>query len=134
MKKLLLILFIAFQLNVFAQKLPLGVRMDMTTWLTFTPKNYIKADSVKGARIGSIDIVVKSYDVYQTKSGQYYIYYKNARLTEHRKYLGYKSPYLEYEGNTVFTNSDSTKVWFWSLDRYGTPTMKMNLPDPSPKK
>jgi hypothetical protein len=58
-----------------------------------------------------------------------YIEYQDARLVYRRKYLGYAFSTHQYEGNTVFYNADTTKAWIWMPDRYGTPTMKMDLPD-----
>jgi len=121
------ILFIVFLLSgtCYAQTpVPLALRMDLITWVKFQPKDYLA-----GGKVGTLEIKVRNYDVYQTASGQYYIEFTNSRLTTSRKYLGYKHGGIqEYEGNTIFLSKDTVQAWIWTVDRYGQ-IYKMDLPD-----
>jgi hypothetical protein len=113
--------------SVFAQSektLPLAVRMDLTTRLYFVPK-----DSLADGKVGTLEIKVKSFDVYKTSSGQYYVETVNEKLVKSRKYLGYtfEKPYF-YENNSVFLSSDTAKAWIWTTDKYGQ-IFKMELPN-----
>lgn len=104
--------------------IPLALRMDLVTWITLEPKDYLAQ-----GKVGTLNVVVRNFDVYQTASGQYYVNYTNSRLTQNRKYLGYKhGGTQEYEGNTIFFNEDTTHAWIWTVDRYGQ-IFKMELPD-----
>lgn len=99
------------------------MRMELVTWLNFVPKDYLA-----GGKVGTLEIKVRNYDVFQTASGQYYIEYTNSRLTKSRKYLGYKFGGIqEYQGNTIFYSKDTTQSWIWTVDRYGQ-LFKMDLP------
>lgn len=104
-------------------EIPLALRMDLVTWVKLEPKSYL-ADG----KIGTLEIKVRNYDVYQTASGQYNVNYTNSRGTISRKYLGYKFGGIqEYEGNTIFFNADKSKSWIWTVDRYGQ-LFKMDFP------
>jgi len=129
MKKLIFLLIMLITGMVYSQTepIPLALRMDMVTRITLEEKNYIKADE-KGERVGQLIVFVQPYDVRQTASGQFYVYYTNSRHTEHRKYLGYAWGVHEYEHSTVFFNKDTTRCWIWTVDRYGQ-LFKMDLPD-----
>ena len=124
MKNLLLITLLFLGFIAQTQTLPLALRMDLTTKIFFEPKTYLA-----GGKVGTLDISVRNFDVYQTATGQYYINYKDACLVWRKKYLGIAFGEHIYEGNTVFFSTDTTKAWIWQLDRYGTPTLKMQLPD-----
>jgi len=121
-----IILLMSTKCSVFAQTppLPLAVRMDLTTRLYFVPK-----DSLADGKVGTLEIKVKSLDVYKTSSGQYYVETVNEKLVKSRKYLGYTfdKPYF-YENNSVFLSSDTAKAWIWTTDKYGQ-IFKMELPN-----
>lgn len=119
---ILLIVFLASGI-CYGQTVPLALRMDLVTWVKLEPKSYL-ADG----KIGTLEIKVRNYDVYQTASGQYYIEYTNSRLTKSRKYLGYRiGGVQEYQGNTIFYSKDTTQSWIWTVDRYGQ-LFKMDFP------
>jgi hypothetical protein len=104
--------------------IPLAVRMDLVTWLSYVPKDYLA-----GSKVGTLEIKVRNYDVYQTGSGQFYIEFTNSKLTTSRKYLGYTYGLnMKYEGNTIFLSKDTTEAWIWTVDRYGQ-IYKMDMPD-----
>ena len=122
-----IILLMSTKWSAFAQtetQQPLAVRMDLTTRLYFVPK-----DSLAGGKVGTLEIKVKSLDVYKTSSGQYYVETVNEKLVKSRKYLGYTfgKPYF-YENNSVFLSSDTAKAWIWTTDKYGQ-IFKMELPN-----
>jgi len=121
-----IILLMSTKWSVFAQTTPqpLAVRMDLTTRLYFVPK-----DSLADGKIGTLEIKVKSLDVYKTSSGQYYVETTNEKLVKSRKYLGYtfSKPYF-YENNSVFLSADTAKCWIWTTDKYGQ-ILKMDLPN-----
>jgi len=124
---ILIILLTATTWSLFAQSekpLPLAVRMDLTTRLYFVPK-----DSLAYGKVGTLEIKIKSFDVYKTSSGQYYIETTNEKLIKSRKYLGYTfdKPYF-YENNSVFLSADTAKAWIWTTDKYGQ-IFKMELPN-----
>lgn len=120
---LLLFLLVATAGITQTTTIPLALRMDIVTWVKLEPKDYLAE-----GKVGTLNVVVRNFDVYQTASGQYYVNYTNSRLTQSRKYLGYKhGGAQEYEGNTVFFNSDTTLAWIWTVDRYGQ-IFKMQLP------
>lgn len=129
MKRILIIILLASTIwSLSAQTtttaLPLALRMDLVTWVNFVEKDYLA-----GGKVGTLEITVKHYDVYQTASGQYYIEYINSKLTKSRKYLGWTHGINgKYEGNSIFYNADITKAWMWTIDRYGQ-IYKMELPD-----
>jgi hypothetical protein len=125
MKKIVFVfIFAAIGIFANAQTVPLALRMDLVTWVKLEPKSYLA-----GGKIGTLNVEVRNYDVYQTGSGQYYINFTNSRLTTSRKYLGYKiEGTQEYQGNTIFFSVDTTKSWIWTVDRYGQ-IFKMDLPD-----
>jgi hypothetical protein len=81
-----IILLMSTKWSVFAQTTPqpLAVRMDLTTRLYFVPK-----DSLADGKVGTLEIKIKSFDVYKTSSGQYYVETVNEKLVKGRKYLGY---------------------------------------------
>ena len=121
-----IILLMSAKWSVFAQttQQPLAVRMDLTTRLYFVPK-----DSLTDGKVGKMEIKVKSFDVYKTSSGQYYVETTNEKLVKSRKYLGYTfgKPYF-YENNSVFLSADTAKAWIWTTDKYGQ-IFKMELPN-----
>jgi hypothetical protein len=121
-----IILLMSAKWSVFAQttQQPLAVRMDLTTRLYFVPK-----DSLTDGKVGTMEIKVKSFDVYKTSSGQYYVETTNEKLVKSRKYLGYTfgKPYF-YENNSVFLSADTAKAWIWTTDKYGQ-IFKMELPN-----
>jgi hypothetical protein len=98
--------------------------MDLITWVKFQPKDYLA-----GEKVGTLEIKVRNYDVYQVaSSGQYYVNVTNSKGTTSRKYLGYKFGGIqEFEGNTIFYSKDTTQSWIWTVDRYGQ-LFKMDLP------
>lgn len=126
MKRIILIILLTSTTwPLFSQitTIPLALRMDLVTWVKLEPKDYLA-----GGKVGTLEIKVRNYDVFQTASGQYYIEYTNSRLTKSRKYLGYKFGGIqEYQGNTIFYSKDTTQSWIWTVDRYGQ-LFKMDLP------
>lgn len=129
-KTILTILLIATTWPLFAQAtIPLAVRMDLATTLSFTPVSCAVSQAPLTERIGTLQVQVNDFDVYQTSGGQYYIEYMNSRFMKSRKYLGYKFGGIqEYENNTIFFSANKTKAWIWTVDRYGQ-IYKMVLPD-----
>jgi len=100
--------------------------INFSTSIKFEPKTYLA-----GGKVGTLNIEVRNYDVYQVAtSGQYYVNVTNSSGTVSRKYLGYKPAggTQEYLNNTIFYNTDITKCWIWTVDRYGQ-LYKMDLPD-----
>ena len=127
MRKLILLLLVACYslLAAQSQTIPLALRMELVTWVKLEPKSYLA-----GGKVGTLNIEVRNYDVYQVPtSKQYYVNVTNSSGTTSRKYLGYKHGGIqEYEGNTIFFSADTTKAWIWTVDRYGQ-IFKMDLPD-----
>lgn len=132
MKKLIVLLLLTISAGLFAQTVPLALRMDLQTRVTFEEKGYLK-QGVGTLTIQVNPITVKAYK----SSGQFYIDYTNSRGYAAKKSLGFAwllplndsiMAYNEYEGNTIFYSKDTTRCWIWTVDRYGQ-IFKMNLPD-----
>ena len=110
-------------LIVLSQTVPLSIKMDLPTKVSYTPKGFL------GDAQGLLELKMQPYIVFKYKtSEQLYIKYIDARGVERQKQLGYYVPRTDYEGNTVFFNKDTTKAWYWTLTTYGVP-YKMDLPD-----
>ena len=123
MKSIILLILIFISTLTYTQTIPLAMRFDSI------PETTLKLTDRDSLKVGKLTVKIRDYDVFQTESGQFFIEYQDPRLVYRRKYLGYMFGIHEYEDNTIFFNADTTKAWIWMPDRYGTPTMKMPLPD-----
>jgi hypothetical protein len=121
-----LIVLIAMLISIVSYSQTAALRMDLVTWVKFEPKSYLAS-----GRVGTLEIKVRNYDVYQVlPSGEYYVKITNSRGSIYKMSLGYSFGTHEYQGNTVFFNSKTypTKAWIWTVDRYGQ-LFRMDLPD-----
>lgn len=128
------------------------------TWVKFVPKTYLAGGKVGTllVTVRNYDVYQVGSDTLNLgpDGGQLYVMYKDARGTERRRYLGYYRGVHEYGGstmqvngnpmgvnpgfdeqtsplmlaNTMFYNKDTTKMWYFQLEKWSIPT-KMALPN-----
>lgn len=121
---LILLLFISFEL--FGQDPKKVIMLNTDTKIYLVEHN----NPSENGSVGVLLVKHEPIKVYQKPTGEYYAKYLNSIGTEMKKDLGWKNTtgLIEYEGMTVFRNSNSTKFYYVQLDKDGSPVL-IQIPD-----
>lgn len=120
MKTLFLISTLLFLIvSGFAQTTATGTVFDYDT----STKIWLEPnDNLAGNKKGILVIQIRNKDVYQSKSGQYYIFVNKPdgidpllATSQSRYYLGWVAQLKGYENMTVFTNSTKNAYWYFQV-------------------
>jgi hypothetical protein len=122
-KILLFFFLICFTLSSYCQ-IPMAINYDLTSRTVFH-----EFSCPNDTRVGTLSVTVRNFDMYKTATGQFYINYQDSKNIWRKKYLGIAFGVHTYEGSTIFFSPDTMHCWIWGIDKYGSPTLKMALPD-----